>query len=287
MSEPEWEVVIDAQATLGEGPHWDGELLWWVDIEGELIHRTDIDGGRDQVTAVGVQVGSVIPRATGGQVMGVPDGVVCIAGDGRREHHLVIEADDAEARMNDAKCDPAGRLFTGTMTPDARRSALYRIDPDLSVHTVCTGIGISNGLGWSPDGTRMYHIDTPTRRVDVLDYDVATGTAKDRRPLVEVEDDRGFPDGMCVDADGCLWVACWDGWCVRRYDPDGELLRTVELPAQRITSCAFGGADLDRLLVTSARSRLTDAEAAAQPLAGAVFEVDPGARGQAGVPFAG
>ena len=137
---------------------------------------------------------------------------------GREERRLLIEVDDTESRMNDAKCDPAGRLFTGTMTHDHRRSALYRVDPDGTVTTVFTGLGISNGLGWSPDGGRMYFIDTPTLRVDAMTYDQETGTVGDRHPLIEVADGEGFPDGMTVDADGCLWVAFWDGGCVRRYD---------------------------------------------------------------------
>ncbi|MDH3707327.1 MAG: SMP-30/gluconolactonase/LRE family protein [Acidimicrobiia bacterium] len=287
MLDRDWEVLVDDVALLGEGPHWDGERLWWVDIEGELIHRTIVDTGHDEAVEVGAPVGSVVPRAGGGFVCGFPDGVALFDGSGAAPHRIVIEVDDPESRMNDAKCDPAGRLFTGTMTSDQRRSTLYRVDADHSVTTVFTGVGISNGLGWSPDGTRMYYIDTPTMRVDVIDYDPATGTVEHRRPLIEVAPGQGFPDGMCVDAEGCLWVAFWDGWSIRRFDPDGSLMRTVDLPAQRITSCAFGGADLDRLFVTSASCELDDAQRSAQPHAGALFEIDPGCRGITGVAFAG
>jgi sugar lactone lactonase YvrE len=165
------------------------------------------------------------------------------------------------------------------MTDDDDRSSLYRIDADLSVTTLFAGVGISNGLGWSPDATSMYYIDSPTRRIDVIDYDLATGAVEHRRPLIEVGADEGLPDGMTVDADGCLWVAFWGGSCVRRYDPGGHLMRDVELPVSLVTSCTFGGKDLDQLFITTASMGLNDSERVAQPLAGAVFRIDPGTRG--------
>jgi sugar lactone lactonase YvrE len=275
----EVEVVIEAGAILGEGPVWTGDSLWWVDIEGQRIHHTDPGTGRDQIIQLDAPVGAVIPRADGGWVAAMSDGVVIVASDGATEQRIGIESDDAESRMNDAKCDPAGRLFTGTMTHGGRRSALYRVDADWSITTIFTGVGISNGLGWSPDATRMYYIDTPTMRVDVTDYDVATGTVEYRRPLIEVGRGSGFPDGMTVDVDGCLWVAFWDGWCVRRYDPEGRLMQTVELPVSRVTSCTFGGDDFDQLFITSASAGLSEAERTAQPLAGAVFRADVSTRG--------
>jgi sugar lactone lactonase YvrE len=125
----------------------------------------------------------------------------------------------------------------------------------------------------------MYYIDTPTMRVDVIDYDLATGTVEYRRPLIEIVKGVGFPDGMTVDVDGCLWVAFWDGWCVRRYDPEGDLMQTVELPVSRVTSCTFGGENFDQLFITSASTGLSDAERVAQPLAGSVFRADVGTRG--------
>jgi sugar lactone lactonase YvrE len=287
MLSSEWELVLDVDARLGEGPVWVGDELWWVDIEGERIHRTEPDSRSDAVYEMGEQVGSVIPRATGGFVGGMTDGVALFGADVREELRISIEAKDALARMNDAKCDPTGRLFTGTMTHDHRRSALYRVDSDHSVTTMLTGIGVSNGLGWNLAATKMYYIDTPTMRVDVFDYDRETGDIGNRRPLIEVGKDQGFPDGMTVDAEGCLWVAFWGGGCVRRFGADGHLIRTVKLPAAQITSCAFGGPGLDRLFVTSATSGLSMQQRADQPLAGGLFEIDPGCRGLASTPFAG
>ncbi len=283
----EWEVVLDVDARLGEGPVWVDDELWWVDIEGERIHRTGLAPKSDTVYEMGEQIGSVIPRSAGGFVAGMTDGVALFGADGREELRIPIETDDALARMNDAKCDPAGRLFTGTMTHDHRRSSLYRVGSDHSVTTMLTGIGISNGLGWNPAATKMYFIDTPTMRVDVFDYDRETGDIENRRPLIEVSGDEGFPDGMTVDAEGCLWVAFWGGGCVRRFGADGQIIRTVKLPATQITSCAFGGPDLDRLFVTSATSGLSMQQRAEQPLAGELFEIDPGCRGLASTAFAG
>ncbi len=292
MAASEWEVVVAGGADLGEGPVWTGNRLWWVDIERERIHRTDVATGADEITEMGEAVGAVIPRRGGGFLTGMPDGIAFfneafLDQGGAEERRIIVEPDDIDARMNDAKCDPAGRLFTGTMTHDDRRSALYRLDPDGTLTTVFTGVGISNGLGWSPDHTRMYYIDTPTMTVDVCDYDLATGDVCNRRPLIEVGDGQGNPDGMTVDAEGCLWVAFWDGWCLRRFDPDGSLMRTVELPVARVTSAAFGGPDLDELFVTTASCGPTPDEMAAQPHAGALFRVDPGCRGLPADTFAG
>lgn len=147
-------------------------------------------------------------------------------------------------------------------------------------------VTIWNGLGWSPDGSRTYYIDSPTRRVDVLDYDVATGAATGRRPLVSCEDVDGVPDGMAVDAEGHLWVAFFGGGVVRRYDPEGGLVTEVALPAAQITSCAFGGDGLDELYITSAARGLSATDFA-EPHAGAVFRCDPGVRGPLHVPFGG
>jgi sugar lactone lactonase YvrE len=283
----EWDVVLEAGADLAEGPVWTAGSLWWVDLEAGRVHHTDPAIGADEVIEHGEPVGAVIPRVGGGAVLGTRDGVALLDADGSEERRIPIEENDAESRMNDAKCDPAGRIFTGTMTHDHRRSALYRVDADLAVTTVFGGVGISNGLGWSPDTTCMYYIDTPTMRVDVIDYDITNGAVENRRPLVTIGEGMGFPDGMTVDADGCLWVAFWDGWCLRRFDPEGALMTTIDLPVARVTSCAFGGADLDVLLVTSASTGLADADRARQPLAGALFRVDPGCRGRRADAFAG
>lgn len=271
------DVVLDARAVLGEGPVWDPreQVLRWVDIEPGLVHRFDPATGRDTAFEFGEPVGTVAARAGGGLVLATRSGLWTCATDGTdRTRRYEVDTDPPGGRFNDGKADPWGRFWAGTMldgTPGA--AALHRLDPDGSLHRVVTGVSISNGLGWSPDGTTLYYVDTPTGGIDAFDHDPDTGTLSNRRRLVDV--DRGSPDGLTVDGDGCLWVALWDGWAVRRHAPDGRLLTTVELPAQRVTSCAFGGTDLSTLYITSARVGLSDLD----NHAGAVFACAPGVSG--------
>jgi sugar lactone lactonase YvrE len=275
------ELVFDARADLGEGPLWDarsGELLW-VDIMAGLLHRYDPATGNDIALDVGQPVGCVVPRAGGGWMLGLQAGFA--AADGRAELLAPLDSGRPDLRMNDGAVDSHGRFWAGTMQLDFEpgAGALYRLDPDGSVHTMLTGVTISNGIGWSPDDTLMYYVDTPTRRIDVFDWDAEAGAIANRRPLVELEPGAGDPDGLVVDEDGCIWVALWDGFAVRRYGPDGELLGSVSLPAGRVTKAAFGGADLDELYVTTALGP--------EPQSGGVFRALPGVRGLPAHAFAG
>jgi sugar lactone lactonase YvrE len=162
--------------------------------------------------------------------------------------------------------------------------ALFRLDATGAVETMLTGVTISNGIAWSPDDTTMYYVDTTTRAIDVFDYDAETGAIAGRRRLVTIEQSAGEPDGLVVDAEGCIWVALWDGWAVRRYAPDSTLLATVEIPAARVTKPAFGGDDLADLYVTTASP---DERDDAQPHAGGIFRVRTGVRGLAPHAYAG
>lgn len=192
-------------------------------------------------------------------------------------------------RMNDAKCDAAGRLWGGTMTVERRPGAcaLYRLDPEGTVSSALGGVTLSNGLGWSPDGRTMYYIDTPLRRVDAFDFDVDTAAITRRRHLVQMEAGVGNPDGMTVDAEGCLWVAMAHGSAIRRYTPAGRLDKVVTLPVRKVTSCSFGGPGLDQLFVTTACVGLSEQELVTEPLAGAVLCCAVGARGLPADRFAG
>lgn len=275
------DVVLAAGARLGEGPLWDPRAgcLRWVDIDRGLVHRFDPDTGEDTSFSFGEKVGTVAVRASGGLVLATATGITTCGDDGSgRELLHEVATDPPGGRFNDGKADPWGRFWAGTMLDKPPGgAAFYRLDADGTLHTVLTGVSCSNGLGWSPDGATMYYIDTPTGGVDAFDHDPDTGTVTNRRRLVDVE--RGWPDGLTVDAEGCLWVALWDGWGLRRYAPDGRLLTTVELPARRVTSCAFGGPDLSVLYVTSARTGLSDDELARQPEAGSLFAFAPGVVG--------
>ncbi|GAA0627680.1 SMP-30/gluconolactonase/LRE family protein [Kutzneria viridogrisea] len=254
------EVAVRATAELGEGPTWDpgSSTLLWVDILGCAVHRYDPLRGSDVIMELPQHVGAAKPRAGGGLVANLRDGVALLDGDGTRRW-LVYWAREG-VRGNDAAVDPAGRLWAGTMRYDEGTGGgwLARVEPDGTAKVVLDSVTISNGIGWSPDTRLMYYVDTPTRRIDVFDYDLDGGEAVNRRPLCSVEGTDGFPDGLCVDAEGCVWVALWGGSAVRRYTPDGRLDREVAMPVQQPTACAFGGADFTDLYVTSARVGLDE-----------------------------
>lgn len=278
------EVAVDARAEVGEGPSWDPlrEELLWVDVPRGAVHRHDPVARADRVEEVGQPVGAVAVREQGGLVLAVRDGFATFE---RGEARIIAEVERglADNRMNDGKVDPGGRFWAGTMALDMRygAGALYRLDPDLHVHTMLTGVSVSNGMDWSSDGRTMYFIDSGAQRVDAFDYDAQTGAVSARRPLIGIPPSYGMPDGMTLDAEGFLWVALWDGWAVRRFAPDGTPAGIVNLPASQVTSCAFGGRDLADLYITTASSGLSEAERAAQPQAGAVFRCRPGVRGRA------
>ncbi|MFD5538122.1 SMP-30/gluconolactonase/LRE family protein [Streptomyces sp. NPDC127079] len=278
-----YEVAVAAEATLGEGPTWDaatGRLLW-IDILGSRVHTYDPATGRRTTRTTDQHVGAVKPRANGGLVLNLRDGVAVLDPDDtfRWLHREPVPG----RRANDAAVAPDGSLWAGTMRYDeaAGGGTLSRVGADGAVTTLLPDVTVSNGTGWSPDGSLVYYVDTPTRRVDVFDYD--GGLPRNRRPLVTIEEGAGFPDGLTVDADGCVWVALWDGGAVRRYTPTGELDRVVTLPTPRTTACAFGGAGLTDLYVTTARVGL----AAPQATAGALLVVPGVGQGVVQPVFAG
>ncbi|CCK30301.1 calcium-binding protein [Streptomyces davaonensis JCM 4913] len=278
-----YEVAVRAEATLGEGPTWDpaGGRLLWIDILGGRVHSYDPSSGRRTVRTTDQHVGAVKPRAGGGLVLNLRDGVGVLDPDGsfRWLYREVVPG----RRGNDAAVAPDGSLWAGTMRYDEAPGGgtLSRIGADGSVTTVLDDVTVSNGTGWSPDGRRMYYIDSPTRRVDVFDHE--SGSLTNRRTLVRIEDGAGFPDGLTVDADGCVWVALWDGSAVRRYTPAGDLDREIPLPTPRITACAFGGTDLTDLYITTARVGLN----APHPVAGSLLVVPGAGKGLAQPAFAG
>jgi sugar lactone lactonase YvrE len=275
--------VDGPMATLGEGPVWDDrdQALYWVDIPEGRVHRMDA-AGAFTTWDVGQPAGAVVPRASGGLVVAVRDGFVALdPASGEVTPLVAVEPDRPENRMNDGSCDRAGRFFAGTMADDERPRAgtLYRLDPDLSVTPLVTGLGTSNGIGWSPDERLMYYVDSQDHQVDVFDYDPATGAIEGRRKFAAVGGGDVQPDGLTVDAEGGVWVAAWCGGAILRHDPDGRVRETVELPAARVTSCAFGGPDLDRLYISTAAGPGT--------LGGALFVYEPGVTGQPSHPFRG
>ncbi len=278
----EIEPILPLRSELGEGPLWDWreQALYWVDITGAVFHRYYPAQDRYQRFDVGARVTALGLRRGGGFVMATADGLALWHPGSATVTPLVNpEAGKPDARFNDGAVDAGGRFWAGTMAPGAT-SALYRLDPDGSIHTMETGVTTANGLGWSPDGKTMYFTDSRHRVIYAYDFDVETGSIAHRRPFVSLHHEPGLPDGLAVDAEGCVWSARWQGWKVTRYDPEGRVMLELRMPVEYPTSCAFGGPDLDELYITSAWTKLSEEQRAAQPLAGGVFRLRAGVRGQ-------
>jgi sugar lactone lactonase YvrE len=282
--------VADVHAVLGEGPVWVAReaALYWLDIKGRKIFRLTEQGELSQWPTP-FRVGSIAPRVGGGFIAGTDQGIAEIdLTTGRLEIILAPEQDLPDNRFNDGKLDRSGRFWAGTMDDRERQAtgSLYRLDPTLELAVIDQGYKVTNGPAFSPDGSRMYHNDSG-RQVTYL-FDLAEdGSAHDRRAFLQFGEGDGYPDGMTVDREGCLWIAFWDGGCVRRFSPDAALLRTIDMPVSRPTSCAFGGPDLDRLYITSASIGLDESALGMQPNAGGLFMVTPRVQGLEEVPFAG
>jgi sugar lactone lactonase YvrE len=286
-------VIVYTKADLGEGPYWDADQqkLYWVDIERAQLHVHDPQGAADAVFDVGCKVGAAVLRQSGSVLLATHHGFEDFDLQSREKASVADpESHLPDNRFNDGKCDSRGRFWAGTMSMVRQPAAgsLYVLDTDGSVHRKFGGVTTSNGLGWSPDDSTMYYIDTPTLQVAAFDFDAETGTIDNRRVIVTFPDGVGRPDGMTVDAEGMLWIAHWDGGRITRWNPDGgQLIQTVELPVQRVTSCTFGGPDLRQLFITTARHGLDQAALKDQPLAGALFVLDPGVRGLPTYRYAG
>jgi len=300
--------VGGASAVLGEGPYWipSESALLWVDIGAGLLHRTEIPAGTTTSTELG-QISAVFPAQGGGVLYAGGHQVILResltgpasdgpasdgpasggpASGGYTDRIVAVAPAHPTVRFNDGAVDPAGRVWIGSMHEGETRplGTLYRLDPSPGpssrYEAVLTPVArravVSNGLAWSPDGTRMYYADSPTRRLDVFDYDLASGQATGRRVLADLSAYDGFPDGLTVDGEGYVWVCMWDGAAIRRFTPAGSLDAVVPVPVARPTSVAFGGADMGDLFVTTASIDLTPAQLAAQPLAGRLLQLRPG-----------
>jgi sugar lactone lactonase YvrE len=287
------ELALDAGALLGEGPVWDERQgrLFWVDIEAGRVHSYDPASGSDEAVELGRRVGCLALRASGGLLAGTEEGIGALElSSGAFRLLADPEADRPRNRFNDGKCDAAGRFWAGTMSMDREEGAgsLYCLEPDLSIRRVLSGVTTSNGLAWSADNKTLYYIDTRTRAVAAFDYDLARGTVANRRELIRVPPELGKPDGMCIDSGGLLWIAMFGGGKITCWNTaDGSLAAVYDVPAPRVTSCCFGGRDLDTLYITSARFGLSADELAAFPLSGGLFRLDAGVRGAAVPCFAG
>lgn len=283
--------MLNAAAELGEGPVWDArsDRLIWVDISGRAVHFFDPESGADRSVDVPAMPGIAIPRQAGGLVLAIGHGFGFLDDAGEFQQIVELPQGAVTARMNDGNCDSAGRFWAGStgLNAEPQAGVLYRLDPDLTVTRVLEGVTESNGIDWSPDDRLMYYVDTMERRVDVFDFDPDSGSISGRRPFAAVDDGEVLPDGLTVDAEGNVWVACWGGAAVRCFAPDGSCVASVSLPTPHITSPVFGGPSLDRMFITSAREGLSVKQLEDDRAAGALFVCQPGPTGHPQRTFAG
>jgi sugar lactone lactonase YvrE len=284
--------VANPRALVGEGPVWDDrrQALWWIDVKNPRLFRYHPASGGNLELVMPERIGCVALRDGGGLIGGFTSGFKWIDPETGAVTPIVDpEPDRPGNRFNDGKCDRRGRLFAGTMDNAEVEctGTLYRLEPNLSVHVMCTDVHLSNGLGWSPDDRVLYYTDSLRRTIWAYDYDLDTGAITNRRTFARVPDEAGVPDGLCVDAEGHVWSAHWGGWRLTRYAPDGRIERVVEMPVPQPSCPAFGGPDLDVLYVSSAAIGMTPADFARAPDGGGLFALDVGVRGLPVHRFAG
>jgi L-arabinonolactonase len=293
--------VFEAKDWLGEGPCWHpGEqALYWTDVPSKMIKRWDPRTGDHMSWPMPEMVTAIAVRRSGGLIVASHRGIDFFdQRTGSRSRFVAPERDKPLNRSNDGKCDRQGRFWYGTMMNNfaedmsevpitANTGGLYRIDANGRVKVFEQGLGIANTFAWSPDERIMYFADT-LDAIYAYDFDAPSGMISNRRVFARIDTEQyGLPDGSTIDAEGFLWNARWDGACIIRWAPDGTIDRVVEFPCQRVTSCIFGGADLDVLYVTTVRYGLNDSELSEQPLAGSIFAYDPEVTGLPDGQFAG
>jgi L-arabinonolactonase len=273
--------LLAVQNELGEGPLWNpvDQSLYWVDLTATCYHRLHPASGLHEVVEVGDRIGALAFRSGGGLLLAAKHGFAFWDPVVSALQYIVDpEADKPNKRFNDGAVDRGGRFWAGT-TGDFYNNHLYRLDPDLSVHRMESGIDISNGIGWSPDNKVMYTTDSSPALIYAYDFDFQSGVIANRRVFIDSSDCSGVPDGLTVDSQGFIWSARWGGWRIERYDPTGKLERSIAMPVEYPTSVMFGGPDLDLLYVTSARIDVPKAERPQRPLDGDLFCLQPGVTG--------
>lgn len=272
------EVICQNKCELGEGPVWDEKrrTIFWLDILKGLIHEYSIDDKNCTHYLVGEMIGSFALTENGNMVTATKNGFGMV---NRKTGEFKIlvnpESDKPNNRFNDGKCDPAGRFWAGTMSLKGEDEAgsLYKYDGKKVVKKL-GNVSISNGIVWTADMLKMYYIDTPTLEVKEFDYDNSSGEISNSKVIIKIDPKDGYPDGMTIDTEGMLWIAHWGGWQVTRWDPQtGEKISSISLPAAQITSCTFGGPEMEDLFITSAKTGLSPGQLNNQPLAGSLFVI--------------
>jgi L-arabinonolactonase len=286
------ELVVDCRNILGEGVLWDhaAKKLRWLDIESSEIWTLDPATGRASARKAPERIACFAPRQRGGLLVGFASGFAFYDPEtGRREDIAAFEPDVPNTRLNDGRTDRQGRFIAGGFDEVEGKliSSVARLDANGKMTTLFGEVGCANGICFSPDGKTMYFADSNVATIWAFDYDTATGCLGRRRVFAELKGQPGIPDGSCVDSEGCVWSAQWNGRRVLRFAPDGRIDRVVEVPVLNPTCVAFGGADLKTLYITTARYRMTAGQLAADPASGALFALRPGVRGLPDAAFAG
>jgi len=273
------ELMADYRCETGEGPLWHPmeRQVYWSDIPQGRIFRLNPFSRRHEQIYEGRIVGGYTIQSDGSLLLFMDRGSVAVWRDGKLEYLVNEMEGETDNRFNDVAADPAGRVFCGTMPTDTRSATLYRMDTDGSITTVLEGVGLSNGIGFSPDQKQMYYTDSLARKIYIFDYDIDSGDVTNQRVFVETPDDGSIPDGMTVDAEGYVWGARWDGSSLYRYNPDGEQVVQIQFPAKKISSVIFGGVDLTDMYVTTAGGGNKAEEG---PGAGGLFRLNVGVQGK-------
>jgi D-xylonolactonase len=279
------EVVANVDCITGEGPMWHPEhqLVYWVDIPNGYLYSYDPASGEHELVFEGPPIGGFTIQEDGALLLFMAKGTIAIWRPGvkvNRDLEVVLEQVAAErnTRFNDVIADPVGRVFCGTMPTPERPAHLYRLDPDGTLTLLLDDVGLSNGLGFTPDRQGLYYTDTREHKIYLFDYDEATGSITNQRVFVEVpqQEGEGHPDGMTVDAEGNVWSARWDGYCLVQYNPEGEELQRIEFPVPKVSCVTFGGPDYTDMYVTTASADNREEEG---PLAGSLFHLNLGVKG--------
>ena len=273
------ELMADYRCETGEGPLWHPmeRQVYWSDIPRGRIFRLNPFSRRHEQIYEGRVVGGYTIQSDGSLLLFMDRGSVAVWRDGKLEYLVNKMEGETDNRFNDVAADPAGRVFCGTMPTDTRSATLYRMDTDGSITTVLEGVGLSNGIGFSPDQKQMYYTDSLARKIYIFDYDIDSGDITNQRVFVETPDDGSIPDGMTVDAEGYVWGARWDGSSLYRYNPDGEQVVQIQFPAKKVSSVIFGGVDLTDMYVTTAGGGNKAEEG---PGAGGLFRLNVGIQGK-------
>lgn len=273
------ELVADYRCETGEGPLWHPmeKRVYWSDIPRGRIFRLDPYSRSHEQVYEGRVVGGYTIQVDGSLLLFMDRCSVAVWRDGEIEFLIDEMESELDNRFNDVIADPAGRVFCGTMPTNTRTATLYRMDTDGSITTVLEGVGLSNGMGFTPDLERMYYTDSLARKIYIFDYDVESGEIGNQRVFVETPGDGSIPDGMTVDAAGCVWSARWDGSSLYRYDLDGQQIGRYQFPAKKVSSVIFAGADLTDMYITTAGG---GDKAAEGPGAGGLFRMNVGVKGK-------